>query len=291
MPVPACATCDAEARLAILDAAGGRVVRYVPCLDDPRSIELVGGRFAVVCHTAVGAVSIFDGRTLSMRHVLRGFGEPRYVAAHPNGRIAYVTDSGRVEVSAIDVVRGERIGHLKLREWPRHVTMHPRGTALWVGLGSVSEHVAVVDIADRGLPRLTDLVRPPFGAHDVGYGVGGQRILVTAGASPELAVYDTAGRVTRRLRADAAPQHVTFAGNRVFVTSGASGTLRVLDSGALRELAATRIPIGSYNVQAGHGLVLTPSLDDGTVTILDQAGAVLHRVHVGSSSHDASFLS
>jgi len=103
-PMPAAlVTCDAEARLAVVDLGSFRVLRHLPTLPDPRAIELVGRR-AVVCHTAVGAVSIIEGDRV--RHVLRGFEEPRYTAAHPDGRHAFVTDSGRSGVVAIDVVRG-----------------------------------------------------------------------------------------------------------------------------------------------------------------------------------------
>ena len=56
------------------------------------------------------------------------------------------------------------------------------------------------------------------------------------------------------------------------------------------ELRTTRIPSGSYNVQAGRGFVLTPSLATGTLTVLDRAGRLLHEVSVGRSSHDACFL-
>jgi len=74
-------TCDAEARLAIVDLGSFRVLGHIRTLPDPRAIELVGRR-AVVCHTAVGAVSIVDGQRV--RHVLHGFEEPRYTAAHPD---------------------------------------------------------------------------------------------------------------------------------------------------------------------------------------------------------------
>jgi hypothetical protein len=113
---------------------------------------------------------------------------------------------------------------------------------------------------------------------------------VSSGAVGELALYDRRGRVRRRVPADASPQHVTFAGDRAYVTSGAAGTLHVLALADGRTLASTRVPVGSYNVQAGHGLVLTPSLDHGLLTVVDRRGRVLRQVRVGSSSHDACFL-
>src|SRR5439155_18621081 len=161
------------------------------------SIELVGDR-AVVCHTAAGAVSIVDRR--GVRHVLRGFAEPRYTAAHPDGRHAFVTDSGHSGVVAIDVLRGVQVGRMRLPGWARHVTIDPSGDRLWVGLGTAAQHVAVVETKEL---RHTSTLTPGFGAHDVGYAPDG-RIWITAGESRELAV----GRALQQ--ADLAPQHVTF---------------------------------------------------------------------------------
>jgi DNA-binding beta-propeller fold protein YncE len=274
MPV-ALVTCDAEARLAVVDLGSFRVLRHLQTLPDPRAIELVGQR-AVVCHTAVGAVSIVDRD--GVRHVLRGFEEPRYTAAHPDGRHAFVTDSGRSSVIAIDVERGAVLGRVALPGWARHISIDATGDRLWVGLGSAAPHVAVVDA--RRL-RHVSTITPGFGAHDVGLAPDG-RLWVTAGASRELAV---AGTVHV---ADPGPQHVTFGRDRAYVTSGAAGVLRVQTLGG-RVLRSTPIPIGSYNVQHGPGRVITPSLDHGTLAVLDSRGALLARVQVASSCHDACF--
>jgi hypothetical protein len=268
-------TCDAEARLAVVDLDAFRVVDSIETQPDPRAVELVGGR-AVVCHTAVGAVSIVEGRRV--RHVLGGFGEPRYVAAHPDGRHAFVTDSGHSGVVAVDVVRGIALGRIALPGWARHITIDHAGTRLWVALGSASEHVAVIDTA-----RLHHVATaaPGFAAHDVGYAPNG-RLWITAGETRELAI---AGR---RQRADAAPQHVTFGTRRVYVTSGAAGTLRVLTPEG-RLLRSAAIPVGSYNVQHHARRVITPSLTHGTLAVLDERGVLLASVPVAGSCHDACF--
>ena len=269
-------TCDAEERLAVVDLGSYRSVRSIATLPDPRSIELVGER-AVVCHTAVGAVSIVDRH--AVRHVLRGLAEPRYTAAHPDGRHAFVTDSGRSGVVMIDVLRGVEVGRVPLPGWARHLAIDRRGARLWVGLGSAAQHVAVVDVDPfRHVSTLT----PGFAAHDVGHAPDG-RTWITSGASRELAV----GGAVRP--ADLAPQHVTFGGGAAYVTSGDSGTLHVqgLDGRILRR---TPVPIGSYNVQFGHGLVLTASLLRGTLAVLDRRGALLRVVRVADSCHDACFL-
>lgn len=269
-------TCDAESRLAVVDLGSFRVVRSIATLPDPRSIELVGGR-AVVCHTAVGAVSIV-GRH-GVEHVVHGLVEPRYAAAHPDGTHAFVTDSGRSGVVALDVARGRLVGRVALPGWARHITIDTAGRRLWVGLGSASEHVAVVDAVHlRHLSNLT----PGFGAHDVGIAPD-ERVWITAGQDRQLAIGRTAHA------ADLAPQHVTFGDNAAYVSSGDAGVLRVLSlDGRLRR--TTPIPTGSYNVQYGFGRVLTASLSSGTLTVLDRRGALLARVQVAGSCHDACFL-
>src|SRR5437773_1507322 len=72
---------------------------------------------------------------------------------------------------------------------------------------------------------------------------------------------------------------------------GASGTLRVYHESTARLLGTTRIPAGSYNVQFAAGRVLTPSLDEGTLCVLDANGRLSKRVHVAPSSHDACLAS
>jgi DNA-binding beta-propeller fold protein YncE len=288
-PLLALATCDAEAQIAVVDVANGRVVKSIPCLRDPRSIERLALGDALVCHWAIGAVSILDGPSLTVRRVLRGFAEPRYTAAHPDGRHAFVTDAGPSEVVSVDLLRGEILGRARLGERARHISIDPAGRTLWVGLGSKSEHVAVVDVSAAARPRLVRKVRPPFLAHDVGVAPDGRHAWVTSGDRGAMAVYDRAGKVRLRLPADAGPQHVSFGDGVAYVTSGNAGTLRVLSLRDGRQLRATTVPTGSFNVQAGYGWVLTPSLSRGTLCVLDRSGGVIHEVAVASSSHDACF--
>lgn len=272
-PLDALVTCDSQSRLAVVDLRTSRVVSWIPTLPDPRSIERVGD-VAVLCHTAVGVVSIVAGGRV--RRVIRGFVEPRYVAAHPDGRHAFVTDSGRSSVVAVDVVNALAVARAPLPGWARHIAIDPSGRRVWVALGAAAEHVAIVDTRTM---RRTGLLTPGFRTHDVGHAPDG-RLWVTSGDARELAV----GGKTHG--ADGAPQHVTFGRGRAFVTSGADGTLRTLDLGG-RVLRTTPVPVGSYNVQYGAGRVITASLDEGTLAILDARGALLARVHVADSCHDA----
>jgi hypothetical protein len=271
-------TADTESHVAVVDLLSGVVVRRIPTRPGPRSVERVGDA-AVVAHTAVGAVSILDG--FGVRHVLDAFEEPRYTAAALDGRHAFVTDSGRVELLTVDVVRGEIVARLKLRLWPRHLSLSRDGRTLWVGLGTASPELAVVDVGDPRRPRLTGRIRPAFAAHDVGFAPSG-RVWVTAGEERRISAHG------RLLAADGAPQHVTFLDGRAFVTSGADGTLRVYDEASARLLRTTRVPAGSYNVQFRDGRVLTPSLNAGTLCVLDAGGRLVRRARIAASCHDAA---
>jgi DNA-binding beta-propeller fold protein YncE len=284
-------TADTESHVAALSAASGEVLRRLRTEPGPRSIEAVGGRLAVVAHTTRGAVSIVDGAALRVLHVLRSFAEPRYTAAHPAGRLAFVTDSKLGEVVTVDVVRGSVLGRLPLDGPARHVTIDRAGRTVWVSLGSKAELAAVVDVTTPARPRLVRKVRPPFLAHDVGFSRDQRHVWVTSGSDGRLAVYD---RRERRplftLPADAPPQHVTFANGRAYVTSGDDGTFRVHRLSDGRAVHTTPVPKGSYNVQEGLGRVVTPSLDRGTLCILSQRGVLLHRTQVAPSSHDACLV-
>jgi DNA-binding beta-propeller fold protein YncE len=282
-------TADLESRLVAVELATGRVLRHVPTLAKPRSIEAVG-HTAVVAHSELGAVSLLHAPTLRVAHVLRGFGEPRYTAAHPDGRHAYVTDAKRGEVATLDVLRGRVLARTRVGAQARHITIDPTGRTLWVSLGSKAREVAVVDVSRRTHPRLLRRFKPPFLAHDVGWAPDGRRVWVSSGDRNELAVYAArSGKVLSRVPGDEPPQHVTFGGDRAYVASGESGTLRVHELGG-RELGVTEVPEDSYNVQQAHGWIVTPGLGRGTLCILDTRGRVLRRETIARSSHDACIV-
>ena len=280
-------TADLESRLVVVDLATGRVRGYVRTLAFPRSVETVG-TVAVVAHSDLGAVSLVRG--LEVRHVLHGIAEPKYTAAHPDGRHAYVTDAKRGELVAIDVLAGRVLARVSVGALARHVSIDPSGRVVWVALGTKAKEIAVVDVSRPARPRLVRRFGPPFLAHDVGFAPDGRHVWVSSADRFELVVYDArSGRVVARPSGDRPPQHVTFAGERAYVTSGWSGTLRVhrVDG---RPLVANAVPVGSYNVQQGGGFVVTPSLGHGTLTIADEQGRVLRRRRIARSSHDACVL-
>ena len=284
-------TADTEAHVVAVDPHAGRVSWRLATVAGPRSIESVARRAAVVAHTTEGRVSLLGARPLGVRRVLRGFSEPRYTAARRDGRHVYVTDSKLGEVATIDMQAGRVIRRTAVGELARHVSLAPEGRTLWVALGSKARLVAALDVTDATRPRLLGTARPPFLAHDVGFSPEGRWVWATPGDRRPVAIHDRATRRFRaRLRAGAPPQHVTFLGGTACVTSGDDGSFRVHDVATGRLLRTTPVPAGSYNVQQGFELVLTPSLDEGTVCVLGPRGDLRHELRVARSSHDACLV-
>src|SRR5205085_3369842 len=116
----------------------------------------------------IGAVTLLDGPTLSIRHELRGFAEPRYTAGHPDGRHAYVTDAARGEVVVLDLHGGRVLARETVGPRARHVTIDPTGRTLWIALGTKPPGVPAVDAPERTPPRLVRRLRPPVLAPHAG---------------------------------------------------------------------------------------------------------------------------
>ena len=281
-------TADLESHVVAVDAGTGEIVRRIATRTVPRSIESVGDS-AVVCHSEIGVVSVLDAGSLTVRHVLEGFAEPRYVAAHPDGRHAYVTDAKRGDVAVVDTHTGRVLAREPVGPLARHIAIDAGGTRLWVALVSKVRQIAILRLSGIR-PRLADRFAPPFLAHDVGFAPDGRHAWVSGGEGRELAVYDRrTGRVAARPAAGSPPQHVTFSAAHAYVTSGWSGTLQVhaLDG---RELRSAPVPVGSYNVQQSDGIVVTPALGRGYLTTATLAGHVVREQKVARSSHDACIV-
>jgi hypothetical protein len=285
-------TADLEAGVVAVELSNGRIHRRIETPADPRSIETIGQTSALVTHLASGRLTLIDER-LRVHDIAGRLAEPRYAAVSPGRRYAYVTDSGRGELAVVDLAERKVLRRVRVGGAPRHLSLSlsPFGTRLWVVLGNAAPEVAVLALDRPDRPRLLGRVHPPFLAHDVGVEPGGDRVWVTAGDSRRLAVYDgRSRRLLRMLSSDAPPQHVTFLAGRAFVASGDDAMLRVRSLRHGGVLRSTSVPLGSYNVQEGWGVVLNPSLSQGTLTVLTGSGNVhLHR-RVARSSHDACFV-
>jgi DNA-binding beta-propeller fold protein YncE len=291
-------TADQQSHVVAIDLSSGAVVRRVRTLPGPRSIEAASMTWAVVAHTTSGRLSIIHAPTLRVRHVVEGFRQPRYTAVLPfdttdpvwrasEWPTAFVTDSEAREVVAVDVRRGRIVGRTPVPGPARHVSLSPDGQTLWTALGSKAEHIAVLDIDEKRGPRFARTITAPAAAHDVVFAPDGRHVWVTSGDGRRLWVYEVDSRKpVAELAADEPPQHIAWVGGRAFVASGDSGTMRIhrADGELVDEVA---VPVGSYNVTFDWQRAVTPSLERGTVALLDAKGRVRSVQRVAHAAHDA----
>jgi hypothetical protein len=149
--------------------------------------------------------------------------------------------------------------------------------------------IVAVDLSTPARPRLAHRIIPPFPGHDVVFSPDGTRVWVTSGTQHRLGVYDAqTRRVLFTLTAGQPPQHITFASGAAYVTSDDAIRVHRLADGALRHESG--VPAGSYNVTQGARRVLTPSLERGTLCILDRSGRVLASPVLARAAHDACLV-
>lgn len=157
----------------------------------------------------------------------------------------------------------------------------------WVALGFSAPAIAVIDLSARK-PGPVGRIVPPFPAHDVVFAPGASRAWVSSGAERRLAVYDAdTRRVLFTVPAGPPPQHIAFAGGAAYVTSDDAVRVHRRDGELLR---TTPVPAGSYNVTQGWTRVLTPSLERGTLAVLDERGRLLARPVLARAAHDVCFV-
>ena len=298
-------TADLESHVAAVDVTSGRVVRRIPTLPGPRSIEAAFWTWAVVAHTASGRLSILHGSTLRVQRVLGGFRAPRYTAVHPSRwpsdtdpsgtPLAYVTDSARREIVTVDIGRGRILWRTPVPGPARHVTVSASGDMLCTALGSTAERIAVLDLEDPRRPRLARTFATPFLAHDVVCDPSGKHLWVTSGDAARIAIYELDGRrPVEVVAAGSAPQHVAFGDHGVtYVASGDDGTLR-RHSRTGTVLDETSVPLGSYNVTSPGTATrlgaVVPSLARGTLAMLGRDGRVRAQTKVARAAHDACLV-
>ena len=281
-------TADNEAAILAVDAQSGQVTRRIPTAPDPRGIDASrDGQRAVVCHTGSGVVSVLAAG-FRVRHTLEVIAEPRYTVFGKSD-IAYVSDSAGAALHAIDLTTGRTVGRLDVDGPARHLSISPDAERVWLALGNASRTVAIIDVASPRRPRLVRNIATPHRAHDVAFATDGREVWISSGSTRRIAVYSArTGRQVAVIDADAPPQHFAMLPGGAWVTSGEAGTLRVHDLTTREVRHHVAVPVGSYNVTAGFGRVATPSLDRGTLTIVDRhAGAVSSSRRVATAAHDA----
>jgi len=288
-------TADLESHVAVLDLTTAKTVARIRTAPGPRSIEAVLGTSAIVAHTDDGVVSLLGVAPFSVRAEIEGFEAPRYTAVQPPGSVrqrsalAYITDSAAEEVVTVDLGRRKVVWRTRVPGPARHVSISPDGRAVWASLGNAATRVAVLDTSNPRRPRLVRTISTPFLAHDVVFAPDSRSVWMTSGSERRTALYRGERRPSRILVSGASPQHVTFASGRVFVACGDDGVVyqHRPDGERVRE---AHVPIGSFNVTSDHERVVTPSLGDGRVSILDRTGRVRRIAKVARAAHDACIV-
>ena len=282
-------TADLESHVVLVELVSGKTIARIPTAEGPRSIEAVHGRTAVVAHTEHGLVTLIDAVRRRVRAELDDFESPRYTAVFPSADLVYITDSDAEEIVTVDAVRGRILARTRVPGPARHIGVSIDGRTLWTSLGTAATRIAVLDNGNPRRPRFERTVAPPFPAHDVVFSPDGRTVWVTSGSERRIALYRTGRESARMLESGGAPQHVTFAPQKVFVACGDDGVIHRhrLDGKRFRE---AKVPVGSYNVAFGFGRVVTPSLGQGTVSLLDRNGRVRSVRRVANAAHDACIL-
>jgi DNA-binding beta-propeller fold protein YncE len=285
-------TAETENALLVVDLTSGDVLRRLPMPADPQNVETTrADDAAAVVSTRAGAVTLLSLPRLRVRRIFRGFAEPHIAAFSANGRYLYVTDDARGQLVVIDVRRAKVAWRLFVCFQAHHLAFRPGHAEAWIACGERAGMIVVVSTRNLARPhRIHFLGTRGALVHDLAFSPDGRRLWLTYDDRSTVAVYDP-GWPPRRLFTVAAgspPQHVAF-GRYAYVTSGNEGRLRVFSlRGRLHSVART--PAGSFNIGLGGGIVLTPSLTQGTLTQLRGGnGAFLWTKKIAPAARDAAF--
>jgi DNA-binding beta-propeller fold protein YncE len=283
-------TAESENALLVVDLDSRKVVRTLPMPADPENVETNGtDSAAAVVSTRAGAVTLLSLPRLRVRRTIRGFASPHIAAFSPSGRYLYVTDDGRGQLVVIGVRRSRVLARLSVGLGAHHMAVRPDGNLLWIVLGERASVIVVVDISRPAHPHVAGRLSSLGGlAHDAAFTPDGKRVWVTYDDRSSITIFDArTRRALSTLPAGSPPQHVAFGVRFGYVTSGNDGRLRVF-SFAGRRLGVARTPRGSFNVGLGGGLILTPSLTQGTLTELRDSGSRMWSGRVAPAARDAA---
>lgn len=262
-------TDETQNQLLVVGLASGRVVRRIVIAPDPENVA-VGGRIIVVVSSRSARVTLLDRHSLRVLRIIGGFHSPHIPAISPNGNFAYVTDDARGTLSAISLRSLSVTSTVAVGFGAHHIALSPDGRRAWIALGESATTIAFVDCTDPARPRPTGQFEPGFASHDLAFAPNGGQVWVSSATGADLAAFSSRDhRLLFRIAGGAPPQHLVFAGRYAFVTSGYGSTIeKVLASnGAL--LARAAAPYGSFELDAGHGMVASASLLRGTVAVYD----------------------
>jgi len=283
-------TAETVNQLLVVDLDSRKVIRRIPMPADPENVEANGiNTAAAVVSARAGAVTLLSLPRLRVRRTIRGFASPHIAAFSPSGRYLYVTDDARGQLVVIGVRGAGVLARRFVGRGAHHIAIRPDGNLLWIVLGERAKEIVVVDTRRPDHPWVRARLFEIGGlAHDAAFTPNGKRVWVGYDDRSSVAVFDARTyRILSTLPAGKPPQHVAFGIRFGYVTSGNDGRLRVF-SFTGRQLGIARTPRGSFNLGLGGGLVLTPSLTEGTLTELRDSGSRMWSGRVAPAARDAA---
>ena len=285
-PVQALVTAETENRLVVVDLPSGHIAARIAVAADPENVA-VGHGVVVVVSPRSAKVTLLDRRTLRVVRVIGGFVSPHIPSVSPDGSYAYVTDDAAGTLTSISLLTHRPTSTIRVGPGAHHLAFSPDGRQLWVALGESARTIALVDTADLARPHLVGQFDPGFTSHDLAFSPSGDQVWVTSASGPDVAAFSSRDRrLLFEVPVGEAPQHLVFSGAYVFLTSGYGDTIAKAASANGAVLARAQAPYGSFELDAGHGLVASSSLLRGTVAIYNIDLRLLHLVTVAPAARD-----
>ena len=281
-------TAETENELIAIDARSGRVLKRVSLPADPEYVGVSGGTVVAVSGRA-GAVSLLGWPSLRVVKILRGFGQPHLVAFAPDGRWAYVTDDERGQLDVISLTARRVVGRVYVGLLTHHLAVSPDGRQLWIALSETARTIVTVDISQPARPRVSGRFDPGFAVHDLEFSPNGHQVWMTAATVAQVGVFNAdTHRLLRRIPAATGPLHVAFAAGDAYITSGYASSIEMVSLTSGKVLRTTTVPYGSFELDAGYGLVVTASLLRGTLAVLTGQLHVLRVIKVAPVTRDVA---
>lgn len=179
------------ARLAVLDAVGGRILAAVPVGREPEGVRVSpNGRWVLVTSEEDNTVTVVDTKSLSVVGKATVGSRPRDLAFSPDSRFAYVSGEADASLYRIAVPAGAPAAEFfkfRAQVRPMGVALDAGRGRLYVGAGRAGT-VAVVALAGPSLVTEIACGGRPWG---VTLGAGGRRLYSPNGPSGDVTIVDT----------------------------------------------------------------------------------------------------
>jgi DNA-binding beta-propeller fold protein YncE len=279
-------TAETENRLVIVDLPSGRIAARIAVAAGPENVA-VGHGAVVVVSSRSALVTLLDRRTLRVLRAIGGFHSPHIPAVSPDGRYAYVTDDAAGTLTSISLLTLRATSTINVGLAAHHLTFSPDGHHLWVALGESASTISILDTSELAHPRLTGQFHPGFAVHDLEFSPSGAQVWVSSASGPDVTAFSARDRrMLFKVPVGSPPQHLVFSGQYAFLTSGYGAKIVKAASATGDVLARSQAPYGSFELDAGYGLVASSSLLRGTVAVYDTDLRLLRVVRVAPAARD-----